>query len=168
MKEFAWNCDERRGFSYGSLSGACLLPEGVTEMALPDGWCVIVHEVLSRGSLALLTIRTSLRRWAGWEWLLPLWRTLNLVISPPFSRLRPSLSESEVAQSCPTLCDPVDCSLPGSSVRGTFQAIVLEWIDLYYIPCWKYWKRLERSWFSISLSEFLLACPGVLASSSAW
>ena len=35
-------------------------------------------------------------------------------------------SESEVAQSCPTLCDPVDCSLPGSSVHGIFQAIVLE------------------------------------------
>ena len=37
-------------------------------------------------------------------------------------------NESEVAQSCPTLCDPKDCSLPGSSVRGIFQAIVLEWI----------------------------------------
>ena len=35
-------------------------------------------------------------------------------------------SESEVSQSCPTLCDPVDCSLPGSSVHGIFQAIVLE------------------------------------------
>ena len=32
----------------------------------------------------------------------------------------------EVAQSCPTLCDPMDCSLPGSSVHGIFQAIVLE------------------------------------------
>ena len=32
-----------------------------------------------------------------------------------------------VAQSCPTLCDPVDCSLPGSSVHGIFQARVLEW-----------------------------------------
>ena len=32
-------------------------------------------------------------------------------------------SESEVAQSCPTLCDPMDCSLPGSSVHGIFQAI---------------------------------------------
>ena len=30
-------------------------------------------------------------------------------------------------QSCPTLCDPVDCSLPGSSVHGIFQARVLEW-----------------------------------------
>ena len=36
-------------------------------------------------------------------------------------------SESEVAQSCPTLCDPVDCSPPGSSVHGIFQARVLEW-----------------------------------------
>ena len=36
-------------------------------------------------------------------------------------------SESEVAQSCPTLCDPMDCSLPGSSVHGISQARVLEW-----------------------------------------
>ena len=36
-------------------------------------------------------------------------------------------SESEVAQSCPTLRDPMDCSLPGSSVCGIFQARVLEW-----------------------------------------
>ena len=36
-------------------------------------------------------------------------------------------SESEVAQSRPTLSDPMDCSLPGSSVHGIFQARVLEW-----------------------------------------
>ena len=36
-------------------------------------------------------------------------------------------SESEIAQSCPTLSDPMDCSLPGSSVHGIFQARVLEW-----------------------------------------
>ena len=36
-------------------------------------------------------------------------------------------SESEVTQSCPTLSDPMDCSPPGSSVRGIFQARVLEW-----------------------------------------
>ena len=36
-------------------------------------------------------------------------------------------SESEVAQWCPTLRDPVDCSLPGSSIHGIFQARVLEW-----------------------------------------
>ena len=36
-------------------------------------------------------------------------------------------SESEVAQSCLTLSDPIDCSLPGSSVHGILQAKVLEW-----------------------------------------
>ena len=36
-------------------------------------------------------------------------------------------SEGEVAQSCPTLSDPMDCSLPGSSIHGIFQARVLEW-----------------------------------------
>ena len=36
-------------------------------------------------------------------------------------------SESEVAQLCPTLSDPMDCSLPGSSIHGIFQAKVLEW-----------------------------------------
>ena len=36
-------------------------------------------------------------------------------------------SESEVAQLCPTFCDPMDCSLPGSSIHGSFQARVLEW-----------------------------------------
>ena len=41
-------------------------------------------------------------------------------------------SESEVAQSCLTLCDPIDCSLPGSSVHGIFRAIVLEWIAISF------------------------------------
>ena len=41
-------------------------------------------------------------------------------------------SESEVAQSCPTLSDPMDCSLPGSSVHGVFQARVLEWVAIAF------------------------------------
>ena len=40
--------------------------------------------------------------------------------------------KSEVAQSCPTLCDPMDCSLPGSSVCGIFQARVLEWVAIAF------------------------------------
>ena len=40
--------------------------------------------------------------------------------------------ESEVAQLCPTLSDPMDCSLPGSSVRGIFQARVLEWVAIAF------------------------------------
>ena len=41
-------------------------------------------------------------------------------------------SKSEVAQSCPTLCDPMDCSLPCSSVHGIFQARVLEWVAIAF------------------------------------
>ena len=41
-------------------------------------------------------------------------------------------SESEVTQSCPTLCDPMDCSLSGSSVHGISQARVLEWIAISF------------------------------------
>ena len=41
-------------------------------------------------------------------------------------------SESEVTQSCPTLSDPMDCSPPGSSVHGIFQARVLEWAAIAF------------------------------------
>ena len=41
-------------------------------------------------------------------------------------------SESEVAQSCPTLSEPMDCSLPGSSTHGIFQARVLEWVAITF------------------------------------
>ena len=37
-----------------------------------------------------------------------------------------------VAQSCPTLCDPMDCSLPGSSLHGILQARVLEWVAISF------------------------------------
>ena len=40
--------------------------------------------------------------------------------------------ESEVAQSCPTLSDSMDCSLPGSSVHGIFQARVPEWVAIAF------------------------------------
>ena len=42
------------------------------------------------------------------------------------------LAESEVNQSCPTLCTPVDCSLLGCSVHGILQARVLEWIAISF------------------------------------
>ena len=54
-------------------------------------------------------------------------------------------SESEVAQSCLTLSDPMDCSLPGSSVHGIFQARVLEWgaISFSCRPILKYNEALH-------------------------
>ena len=38
----------------------------------------------------------------------------------------------EVAQSCPTLCDPMDCSLPGFSVHGILQARIVEWVTISF------------------------------------
>ena len=51
----------------------------------------------------------------------------------PFpSPMRERKSESEVAQSCLTLSDPMDCSLPGSSVHRIFQVRVLEWVAIAF------------------------------------
>ena len=56
-------------------------------------------------------------------------------------------TESEVAQSCLSLSDPMDCSLPGSSVRGIFQARVLEWfaiaVTARHLPagCTHHWSQ---------------------------
>ena len=58
-------------------------------------------------------------------------------------------SESEVAQSCPTLSDPMDCSLSGSSVHGIFQARVLEWVVIAFS---------KQSW-SVQFSSVAQSCP---------
>ena len=60
-------------------------------------------------------------------------------------------SESEVAQSCPILSDPMDCSPPGSSIHGIFQARVLEWVAIAFS---KYCTKF--SFFFPSLYAFLL------------
>jgi len=54
-------------------------------------------------------------------------------------------SESEVAQSCPTLSDPMDCSLPGSSVHGIFQARVLEWVAVAFSTIKKKNKKTKKN-----------------------
>ena len=56
-------------------------------------------------------------------------------------------SESEVAQLCPTLCNPMDCSPPGSSVHGIFQARVLEW-DAIAFPVVQERERESRVWLA--------------------
>ena len=60
-------------------------------------------------------------------------------------------SESEVAQSCLTLSDPTDCSLPGSSIHGIFQATVLEWGAIAFSHgVWHKWFKILRSehWYN--------------------
>ena len=53
-------------------------------------------------------------------------------------------TESEVVQSCPTLSDPMDCSLPGSSIPGILQARTLEWVAISFSNAWK-WKLKVKS-----------------------
>ena len=60
-------------------------------------------------------------------------------------------SQSEVAQLCPTLSDPMDCSLPGSFIHGIFQARVLEWgaivfSKLYYFLIAQLTKNPPATW----------------------
>ena len=62
-------------------------------------------------------------------------------------------SESEVAQSCLALSDPMDCSLPGSSVHGIFQARVLEWGAIAF-------SQMDLE--TITLSEVSQIDPGQL------
>ena len=62
-------------------------------------------------------------------------------------------SESEVAQSCLTLCNPMDCSLPGPSVHGVFQARVLEWGAVAFSSGLEMLSFLLVSWGGESRAE---------------
>ena len=84
-------------------------------------------------------------------------------------------NEREVAQSCPTLRDPMDCSLPGSSAHGIFQAGVLEWvaiafstkkaecqrIDAFDLWCWR--RLLRVPWTARRSNQSILKeiSPGI-------
>ena len=67
-----------------------------------------------------------------------------------------SESESEVAQSCLTLSDPMDCSSPGSSVHGIFQARVLEWGAIAFSK--KYTVMSNSGWSQRMGWEYDLFC----------
>ena len=67
-------------------------------------------------------------------------------------------SESEVTQSCPTLSDPINCSPPGFSVHGIFQARVLEWgvmLSRLIITFLPRSKRLLISWLQLPSAVIL-------------
>ena len=57
---------------------------------------------------------------------------VRLVEAMVFPVVMYGCDESEIAQSCPTLCDPMDCSLPCSSVCGILQARILEWVAISF------------------------------------
>ena len=62
-------------------------------------------------------------------------------------------SESEPTQLCPTLCNPMDCRLPCSSVHGIFQAKVLEWVAISFVIT----SKLSSNY---KMTPFLQSVPG--------
>ena len=89
----------------------------------------------SSGSPSSLTVHLPFTTFSSGSAWLPLSRTTPL--PGPHRELltvkrKVKESQSEVAQSCPTLCDPVDCSPPGSSVHGILQARILEWVAISF------------------------------------
>ena len=65
------------------------------------------------------------------------------------------MRESEVAQSCQTLSDPMDCSLSGSSMHGIFQARVLEWGAIAFSSNTSYQAVINPSLERILMQEFI-------------
>ena len=55
-----------------------------------------------------------------------------LSILPGLVKQKSRSVKVKVAQSCPTLCDPMDCTLPGSSIHGIFQSRILEWVAISF------------------------------------
>ena len=66
------------------------------------------------------------------------------------------MCESEVAQLCPTLSDPMDCSPPGSSIHGIFQARVLEWGAIAFSMCLSY-KTINGK-FNMTRKRIIVNC----------
>ena len=63
-------------------------------------------------------------------------------------------SESEIAQSCPTLSDSMDCSLPGSSIHGILQARVLEWGAMAFsVPKHGGWVNRDGDSYKVFCSD---------------
>ena len=82
-----------------------------------------------------------------------------------FLLLSLGLKWSEVAQSYPTLCNPIDCSLPGSSIHGLFQARILEWVAILFSRwSWVEWSLsilvqvVALEWLFIMLLQRLGVC----------
>ena len=100
-----------------------------------------------------------------------------VLFSPPAIMLRKK--ESEVTQLYPTLCDPVDCSLPGFSLHGILQARILEWVtisfsrgssrprDRNWVSCiggrhfnlWATREAPQKMFVAAGTAESLQSCP---------
>ena len=97
---------------------------------------------LRLGQLLSSALCWRINRTGYWSWVVSSFQCLFFSGSESFHNVHGVLpgrkamtnleSESEVAQSCPTLCDPVDCSPPGSSIHRILQARILEWVAISF------------------------------------
>ena len=138
MKAFAspvWPCSSKK------LNHSPILCEVSSSPILPEGWQQLFKAVQSSGvwakscwaELLLLSRFSHVQLWVTHRWqptrLPHPWDypgKNNGVACHFLLQCMKVKNESEVAQSCPTLSDPIDCSLPGSSIHGIFQARVLK------------------------------------------
>ena len=126
----------------------------------------IFSSIISSSGLAQKYIfKDDCIEWIGWT---PWFRMTN--IFPPSAQERPghkskypysaaaAAAAAESRQSCPTLCDPIDGSPPGSPVPGILQARTLEWVAISFSSAWK-WKVKVKSLSCVRL----LATPWAAA-----
>ena len=121
----------------GSIPGLGIFPgEGKgyppQYSGLENSMKCIAHGVSkSRGNWATFTVSVTLSKWM--VGLFPSVSMFSKLFSIKFIPCHyMEVKWSKVAQSCPTLCDPMDHSLPGSSVHGIFQARILEWVAISF------------------------------------
>ena len=74
------------------------------------------------------------------------WRLSDIYKSEFHAIVQSFCFSCSVAQSCPILCTPMNCNLPGSSVHGIFQGRMLEWVAISYSG----WSSLPRNWTCVS------------------
>ena len=157
-----------------------LIPEGESEVAQscltlcdPMGHSLpgfSVHGIFQARILEWVAISFSRR--SSWR---RDWTQVSYIVGKCFTiwAIREAQKKVKVAKLCPTLCDPKDCSLPGSSVHEILQSRILEWVAFPFsrgssqLRDWTQvsyivgrfftsWATVEASWWVLSIT--LLAC----------
>ena len=98
-------------------------------------------------------------KWASYNYLIfPSHKIQEKKIQLLFSLIKAAAAAAKLLQSCPTLCDPIDGSPPGSPVPGILQARTPEWVAISFFNAWK-WKVKVKSLSHV----WLLATPWTAA-----